>query len=61
LIVLTRIFLLSSGAIEIGTLLSGVLFGLITAQTYVYFKSFPRDPRFTKGLVSVPRFRPNAL
>ncbi|KAJ7887272.1 hypothetical protein B0H14DRAFT_3856387 [Mycena olivaceomarginata] len=38
-------------AIEIGTLLSGVLFGLITAQTYVYFKSFPRDPRFTKGLV----------
>ncbi|KAJ6483093.1 hypothetical protein C8R45DRAFT_1075450 [Mycena sanguinolenta] len=39
------------GAIEIGTLLSGVLFGLITAQTYVYFKSFPNDARFTKGLV----------
>ncbi|KAF7351911.1 Retinol dehydrogenase 12 [Mycena venus] len=39
------------GAIEIGTLLSGVLFGLITAQTYVYFKNFPRDSRFMKGLV----------
>jgi len=39
------------GAIEIGTLLSGVLFGLITAQTYVYFKSFPNDARFTKVLV----------
>ncbi|KAJ7257501.1 hypothetical protein B0H12DRAFT_1070418 [Mycena haematopus] len=39
------------GAVEIGTLLSGVLFGLITAQTYVYFKSFPHDARFIKGLV----------
>ncbi|KAJ7579767.1 hypothetical protein C8J56DRAFT_1104743 [Mycena floridula] len=40
------------GAIEIGTLLSGVLFGLITSQTYVYFKTFPRDTRFTKSLVA---------
>ncbi|KAJ7573217.1 hypothetical protein C8J56DRAFT_1132389 [Mycena floridula] len=40
------------GAIEIGTMLSGVLFGLITSQTYVYFKTFPRDSRFTKGLVA---------
>ncbi|KAJ7581925.1 hypothetical protein C8J56DRAFT_1056923 [Mycena floridula] len=32
---------------------SGVLFGLITSQTYVYFKTFPRDSRFTKGLVAV--------
>ncbi|KAJ7757947.1 hypothetical protein B0H16DRAFT_657183 [Mycena metata] len=40
------------GAIEIGTLLSGVLFGLITCQTYVYFKTYPRDAGFTKGLVA---------
>jgi hypothetical protein len=46
-------FLRSEGAIEIGTLLSGVLFGLITAQTYVYFKNFPRDSRFIKALVCV--------
>ncbi|KAJ7144509.1 hypothetical protein C8R44DRAFT_865420 [Mycena epipterygia] len=39
------------GAVEIGTLLSGVLFGLITSQTYVYYKTYPRDSRFTKGLV----------
>ncbi|KAJ7921981.1 hypothetical protein B0H13DRAFT_1604109, partial [Mycena leptocephala] len=39
------------GAIEIGTVLSGVLFGLITSQTYVYFKSFPGDSRFSKVLV----------
>ncbi|KAJ6509674.1 hypothetical protein DFH09DRAFT_1374681 [Mycena vulgaris] len=39
------------GAIEIGTLLSGVLFGLITSQTYVYYKNYPRDSQFTKGLV----------
>ncbi|KAJ7124110.1 hypothetical protein C8R43DRAFT_1031349 [Mycena crocata] len=41
------------GAIEIGTLLSGVLFGLITAQTYFYFKTYPRDSHFIKGLVSL--------
>ncbi|KAJ6462134.1 hypothetical protein C8R45DRAFT_940946 [Mycena sanguinolenta] len=35
-------------AIEIGTVLSGVLFGLITSQTYVYFKTFPKDSRFSK-------------
>ncbi|KAJ7589957.1 hypothetical protein C8J56DRAFT_888161 [Mycena floridula] len=40
------------GVIEIGTLLSGVLFGLIMSQTYVYFKTFPRDTRFTKSLVA---------
>ncbi|KAJ7611110.1 hypothetical protein DFH06DRAFT_1245588 [Mycena polygramma] len=39
------------GAIEIGTMLSGVLFGLITAQTYVYFRTFPEDSRFSKALV----------
>ncbi|KAJ7486616.1 hypothetical protein FB451DRAFT_1553891 [Mycena latifolia] len=39
------------GAIEIGTMLSGVLFGLITSQIYVYFKTYPKDFRFTKGLV----------
>ncbi|KAJ7302918.1 hypothetical protein DFH08DRAFT_977487 [Mycena albidolilacea] len=33
--------------IEIGTVLSGVLFGLITSQT-VYFKTFPKDSRFCK-------------
>ncbi|KAJ7627283.1 hypothetical protein FB45DRAFT_1082511 [Roridomyces roridus] len=41
------------GAIEIGTVLSGVLFGLITSQTYVYYKTYPKDSRFTKYLVGV--------
>ncbi|KAF7344660.1 Retinol dehydrogenase 12 [Mycena venus] len=41
------------GAIEIGTVLSGVLFGLITSQTYVYFKTFPGDSRFSKVLVGM--------
>ncbi|KAJ7174840.1 hypothetical protein C8R46DRAFT_1081862 [Mycena filopes] len=40
------------GAVEIGTVLSGVLFGLITSQTYVYFKTFPRDSRLTKALLA---------
>ncbi|KAJ7755314.1 hypothetical protein DFH07DRAFT_773431 [Mycena maculata] len=39
------------GSIEIGTLLLGVLFGLITSQTYVYFKGYPKDSQFTKVLV----------
>ncbi|KAJ6543057.1 hypothetical protein B0H19DRAFT_1268231 [Mycena capillaripes] len=41
------------GAIEIGTVLSGVLFGLITSQTYVYFKTFPKDSLFSKIFVGV--------
>ncbi|KAJ7627290.1 hypothetical protein FB45DRAFT_1082531 [Roridomyces roridus] len=41
------------GAIEIGTVLSGVLFGLITSQTYVYYKTYSTDSRLLKYLVGV--------
>lgn len=41
----------------LGFLLSGVLvatfmFGLVTLQTYTYFRTFPRDGAVLKSLVS---------
>ncbi|KAJ3753181.1 hypothetical protein EV360DRAFT_88020 [Lentinula raphanica] len=31
------------GVLEIGILLSGVLFGVVTSQVYIYHKNFPKD------------------
>jgi len=40
------------GVLEIGIVISGVLFGLVTCQVYVYHKNFPNDPLWLKiGLV----------
>ncbi|KAJ3730211.1 hypothetical protein C8R42DRAFT_714917 [Lentinula raphanica] len=40
------------GALEIGVLIAGVLFGLITAQVYIHHKSFPQESIWIKyGLV----------
>ncbi|KAJ3780954.1 hypothetical protein GGU10DRAFT_368209 [Lentinula aff. detonsa] len=40
------------GALEIGVLVAGVLFGVITAQVYIHHKSFPRESLWIKhGLV----------
>ncbi|KAF5362797.1 hypothetical protein D9757_011020 [Collybiopsis confluens] len=40
------------GTLEIGILLSGVLFGVVTCQVYVYHKNFPKDPLWLQiGLV----------
>ncbi|KAJ3873603.1 hypothetical protein F5051DRAFT_506391 [Lentinula edodes] len=42
----------SLGYPEIGTLLSGVLFGILTMQVYIYHKNFPNDSVWIKfGLV----------
>ncbi|KAG6334304.1 hypothetical protein ID866_4783 [Astraeus odoratus] len=40
------------GPIIIGVVLSGVLYGCATVQTYLYFQRFPRDTWKTKGLVA---------
>ncbi|KAJ7233015.1 hypothetical protein C8J57DRAFT_1382627 [Mycena rebaudengoi] len=39
------------GALEIGVLVSCVLFGVTTVQVYIYYTRFPDDSRFLKGLV----------
>ncbi|KAJ7208206.1 hypothetical protein GGX14DRAFT_454159 [Mycena pura] len=39
------------GAYQIGVLLSSVLFGVLSSQTYVYFTRFPNDLMKTKTLV----------
>ncbi|KAJ3856460.1 hypothetical protein EV368DRAFT_61678 [Lentinula lateritia] len=42
----------SLGYPEIGVLLSGVLFGILTMQVYIYHNNFPNDPGWIKfGLV----------
>ncbi|KAF5378404.1 hypothetical protein D9757_010857 [Collybiopsis confluens] len=40
------------GVLEIGILISGVLFGIVTCQVYVYHKNFPKDSLWLQlGLV----------
>jgi hypothetical protein len=39
------------GALEIGVLLSSFLFGIVTVQTFMYFKKFPNDTWMLKLLV----------
>ncbi len=39
------------GAVEIGVLVSAVLFGVEMMQMYVYFTRFPKDPKKLKYLV----------
>jgi hypothetical protein len=42
----------TTGVLEIGILISGVLFGVVTTQVYVYHKNFPNDSLWLKlGLV----------
>jgi len=41
------------GALEIGTLISSVLFGVLTMQVYVYYKNFPEDKPSLKFLVAI--------
>ncbi|KAJ7857324.1 hypothetical protein B0H14DRAFT_2578460 [Mycena olivaceomarginata] len=41
------------GAYEIGVLLSCVLFGVTTTQTYIYYSRFADDSRKLKGLVAL--------
>ncbi|KAJ3980039.1 hypothetical protein F5890DRAFT_791123 [Lentinula detonsa] len=44
--------IVGSSALEIGVLVAGVLFGVITAQVYIHHKSFPRESLWIKhGLV----------
>ncbi|KAJ7867157.1 hypothetical protein B0H13DRAFT_1897677 [Mycena leptocephala] len=40
------------GAVEIGVLVSYVLFGVTTTQTYIYYSRFPDDSRKLKALVA---------
>ncbi|KAF8150473.1 hypothetical protein K438DRAFT_1988432 [Mycena galopus ATCC 62051] len=40
------------GALEIGVVVSCVLFGVTTLQAYIYYTRFPDDSRFLKGLVA---------
>ncbi|KAJ3804622.1 hypothetical protein F5876DRAFT_70477 [Lentinula aff. lateritia] len=41
------------GALEIGVIISSFLLGVVTIQTYIYFRQFPKDPKTTKVLVGV--------
>jgi len=41
------------GALEIGIVVSTFLFGITSAQTYNYYQLFPRDPKWTKRLVTL--------
>ncbi|KAJ3858910.1 hypothetical protein EV359DRAFT_68620 [Lentinula novae-zelandiae] len=41
------------GALEIGVIISSFLLGVVTIQTYIYFRRFPKDPKTTKVLVGV--------
>ncbi|KAH7874209.1 uncharacterized protein C8R40DRAFT_1070357 [Lentinula edodes] len=42
------------GFLEIGVLVSGILFGIFTMQVYIYHKNFSKDPGWTKyGLACV--------
>ncbi|KAF7377850.1 hypothetical protein MSAN_00208500 [Mycena sanguinolenta] len=40
------------GALEIGVLVSYMLFGVTTTQTYIYYHRFPDDPLKLKALVA---------
>ncbi|KIK59813.1 hypothetical protein GYMLUDRAFT_261808 [Collybiopsis luxurians FD-317 M1] len=39
------------GALEISTIISSILFGVVTTQTYAYHRSFPLDSFWTKIIV----------
>lgn len=41
----------SIAAIEIGILVSSVLFGIVTLQAFIYFRTYPGDPKPLKILV----------
>ncbi|KAJ7020177.1 hypothetical protein C8F04DRAFT_1275456 [Mycena alexandri] len=41
------------GALLIGVLLSYLLLGVMTTQTYIYYGRFPNDPRKLKAMVAV--------
>lgn len=41
------------GALEIGTLISAFLFGLLTLQTYIYYRKFEHDTQVIRALVRV--------
>lgn len=41
----------SIAAIEIGILVSSVLFGIVTLQAFIYFRTYPSDPKPLKILV----------
>ncbi|KAJ7259158.1 hypothetical protein B0H12DRAFT_428513 [Mycena haematopus] len=40
------------GAVQIGVLISYVLFGVASTQLYIYFSRFPEDPRGVKALTA---------
>ncbi|KAJ6454214.1 hypothetical protein C8R45DRAFT_628757 [Mycena sanguinolenta] len=40
------------GAVQIGVLVSYVLFGIATTQTYIYFTRYPDDPRGVRALTA---------
>ncbi|KAF9055751.1 hypothetical protein BJ165DRAFT_442831 [Panaeolus papilionaceus] len=44
------------GAIQIGVMISLFLFGLVTAQVYIYMNKFPNDPWILKCLVPIVWF-----
>ncbi|KAE9410231.1 hypothetical protein BT96DRAFT_367253 [Gymnopus androsaceus JB14] len=44
---------LTFGALEIAIILSSILFGVVTTQTYTYHKNFPADSRWIKYLVNI--------
>ncbi|KAJ8093605.1 hypothetical protein PM082_020464 [Marasmius tenuissimus] len=41
------------GALEIGIVSSTFLFGVTTAQTYLYYQLFPHDPKWLKYVVGI--------
>ncbi|KAG9218607.1 hypothetical protein CCMSSC00406_0001279 [Pleurotus cornucopiae] len=43
----------SIAAIEIGILVSSVLFGIVTLQAFIYFRTYPGDPKPLKILAGV--------
>ncbi|KAF7369546.1 hypothetical protein MVEN_00284500 [Mycena venus] len=43
----------SLGGLQIGVLVSYVLFGVTTTQTYIYYSRFPQDSRKIKALVAL--------
>ncbi|KAF4575366.1 hypothetical protein EYR36_006725 [Pleurotus pulmonarius] len=43
----------SIAAIEIGILVSSVLFGIVTLQAFIYFRTYPSDPKPLKILAGV--------
>lgn len=42
----------NEAAFSISLVLSGYLLGIMTIQTYIYYTTFPDDPKFLKSVVS---------